>query len=83
MHHSFSHHHQEVFTMSEPVFKKIEITGSSSKGLDDAIQAAISTASKTVRQMRWFEVQEIRGTIDDGKVGQWQVTIKIGFRLED
>jgi flavin-binding protein dodecin len=69
--------------MSEPVFKKIEITGSSSKGLDDAIQAAISTASKTVRQMRWFEVQEIRGTIDDGKVGQWQVTIKIGFRLED
>jgi flavin-binding protein dodecin len=69
--------------MSDPVFKKIEITGCSNKGVDEAVEAAIATASKTVRQMRWFEVQEIRGTIDDGKVGQWQVTVKIGFRLED
>jgi flavin-binding protein dodecin len=72
-----------VSTMSEPVFKKIELTGSSNKSIEDAIQTAITRASKTVRHMRWFEVAEVRGTVDDDKVGQWQVTIKVGFRLED
>jgi flavin-binding protein dodecin len=69
--------------MSEPVFKKIEVTGCSTKSADDAIQVALSRASKTVRHMRWFEVVEIRGTVDDDKVGQWQVTIKVGFKLDD
>ncbi len=69
--------------MSDPVFKKIEVTGCSDKGLENAIENAVAKASQTVRNMRWFEVVETRGTIDDDKVGQWQVTIKIGFRLED
>jgi flavin-binding protein dodecin len=69
--------------MSDPVFKKIEVTGCSDKGIEDAIENAVATASKTVRNMRWFEVVETRGTIDGDKVDQWQVTIKIGFRLED
>ena len=69
--------------MSDPVFKKIEVTGCSEKGIEDAIQTALARASKTVRQMRWFEVEEIRGTVDDDEVGQWQVTVKIGFRLEE
>ena len=69
--------------MSDPVFKKIEVTGCSDKGVEDAIENAVAKASKTMRNMRWFEVVETRGTIDGDKVGQWQVTIKIGFRLED
>lgn len=69
--------------MSDPVFKKIEVTGCSDKGLENAIENAVTKASQTMRNMRWFEVVETRGTIDDDKVGQWQVTIKIGFRLED
>jgi len=69
--------------MSDPVFKKIEVTGCSDKGLENAIENAVAKASQSVRNMRWFEVVETRGTIDDDKVGQWQVTIKIGFRLED
>jgi hypothetical protein len=69
--------------MSDPVFKKIELTGSSNKSVDDAIQTAISKAAETVRHMRWFEVVEIRGTVDGDKVGQWQVTLKVGFKLED
>jgi flavin-binding protein dodecin len=69
--------------MSDNVYKKIEITGSSNKSMEDAVQNAVARAAKTVRQMRWFEVVETRGTIDDDKVDQWQVTIKIGFNLED
>ena len=69
--------------MSDPVFKKIELTGSSNKSVDNAIQTAISKAAETVRHMRWFEVVEIRGTVDGDKVGQWQVTLKVGFKLED
>jgi flavin-binding protein dodecin len=69
--------------MSDPVFKKIEVTGCSDDGIEDAVQTAIARASKTVRNMRWFEVVEIRGTVDDDEVDQWQVTVKIGFRLED
>lgn len=69
--------------MSEPVFKKIEVTGCSSKSVEDAVQNALERASQTVRKMRWFEIIETRGTIEDNKVGQWQVTMKIGFRLEE
>jgi flavin-binding protein dodecin len=69
--------------MSDNVYKKIEIVGTSSTSLEDAIQSAVGRAAKTVRHMRWFEVSEIRGTIEDRTVDQWQVTVKIGFTLED
>lgn len=69
--------------MTDRVYKKIELTGSSETSIEDAIQNAIARASTTIRQMRWFEVVETRGTIENDKVGQWQVTLKIGFTLED
>jgi flavin-binding protein dodecin len=69
--------------MSDKVYKLIEVTGTSTTTLEDAIQNAISRSAKTVRQMRWFEVVETRGAIQDGQVAQWQVTLKIGFALED
>ena len=69
--------------MSEHVYKKIEIVGSSPKGMEDAVHNALSRASKTIRNMRWFEVTETRGYIDAGKVDHWQVTLKIGFTLEE
>ena len=69
--------------MSNKVYKKIEITGTSEVSLEDAIQGAVSKASKTVRNMRWFEVVETRGALEDGQVTQWQVTLKIGFGLDD
>lgn len=69
--------------MSEHVYKKIELTGSSKVSVEDAIKGAISKASETIRNLRWFEVTEIRGMIDDDAVGYWQVTLKIGFTMED
>jgi len=68
--------------MSDHVYKKIEIVGSSTDGLQQAIENAIDKASETLRYMRWFEVIETRGYIDDGKVAHWQVTVKIGFTLD-
>jgi len=68
--------------MAEHVYKKIEIVGSSPDGMEEAVQNALSRASKTIRNMRWFEVAETRGYIDDGKIEHWQVTLKIGFTLE-
>ena len=68
--------------MTDKIYKKIEITGTSSEGLEDAIDNAVNKAAETVRQLRWFEVEEIRGAIDGDKVSQWQVTLKIGFALE-
>ena len=68
--------------MSEHVYKKIELVGSSETSIEDAIQNALAHASKTVRDMGWFEVTETRGHIVDGKVGHYQVTLKIGFTLE-
>lgn len=61
----------------------MELTGSSTTGMQDAIENAIARASKTVQDMRWFEVVETRGHIDQGKIGHWQVTIKVGFTLRD
>jgi hypothetical protein len=69
--------------MSESqVFKKIEIVGTSAVSMEDAIQAAIAKAAQSLRNLRWFEVVETRGSINEGKVAQWQVTLRIGFRLE-
>jgi len=68
--------------MSDHVYKVVEIVGSSSKGTDDAIQNAIGRASKTLKNLDWFEVVETRGHVEKGKIGHFQVTLKIGFRLE-
>jgi dodecin len=69
--------------MSHHVYKMIELTGSSPTSSDDAIQVAVARAAKTVRNMRWFDVISTRGEIEDGKVAHWQVTIKVGFTLEE
>lgn len=69
--------------MSEHVYKTIEITGSSQTSIDDAIQRAVAKAAETVHHLDWFEVTSVRGAIRDGAVGWYQVTLKIGFRLED
>ena len=69
--------------MSDHVYKSIELTGSSISTVEDAVQNAIAKAAKTMRNMQWFQVLETRGHIVDNKVAHWQVTLKIGFRLED
>jgi flavin-binding protein dodecin len=68
--------------MSEHVYKLIELTGSSPKGIEDAVQVALAKATQTVRNIRWFEVTETRGHVVDGQVAHWQVTLKAGFTLE-
>jgi flavin-binding protein dodecin len=67
--------------MSEHVYKLIELVGSSTTGTDEAIRNAIETAALTVRHIDWFEVVEMRGHVVDGRVGHYQVTLKVGFRL--
>ncbi len=69
--------------MSTHVYKKIEIVGTSTKSIEDAADNAIQRASKTINNLRWFEISETRGDIEDGKVAHWQVTLKIGFTLEE
>ncbi|MDQ3199834.1 MAG: dodecin [Chthoniobacterales bacterium] len=68
--------------MSDHVYKKIELVGSSTTSIEDAVQNAISLASQTIRNMRWFEVVETRGHLEDNKVNHWQVTVKVGFTLD-
>lgn len=68
--------------MSDHIYKSIELTGSSTKGIEDAINKAIEKAAESVRNMRWFQVQETRGEIRDGKIQHWQVVIKVGFTLD-
>jgi flavin-binding protein dodecin len=65
------------------VFKLIELTGTSRSSMEEAVQNAIAKANESVRMMRWFTVEEVRGTIENGTVGEWQVTVKIGFHIED
>ena len=65
------------------VYKLIELTGSSTTTIEDAVGNAIAKAAKTMRNMHWFQVLETRGQIADGKVAYWQVTLKIGFTLDD
>jgi flavin-binding protein dodecin len=69
--------------MVDHVYKKIELTGSSPKSIEDAVERAIVRAGTTIRNMRWFEVTETRGHIEDGKIEHWQVTVKVGFTMED
>ena len=68
--------------MPDHVYNLIEVVGSSAQSSDDAIRNAIETTAKTVRHIDWFEVVETRGHVVDGKVAHFQVTLKIGFRLE-
>jgi flavin-binding protein dodecin len=68
--------------MADPVYKTIEITGTSKKSMEEAVNNAVVRASKTLHNLRWFEVLQVRGNIDKGKVSQWQVTAKIGFHLD-
>jgi hypothetical protein len=69
--------------MPEHVYQKIELTGSSSLGIQQAIENAVAKAGETIQNMRWFEVVETRGHIDNGKVAHWQVTIKVGYTLQN
>ena len=69
--------------MTEHVYKSVEITGTSPDGVREAIDGAVAKASQTLRNLDWFEVTGIRGQIDGGSVAHYQVTLKIGFRLED
>ena len=69
--------------MSDHVYRLSEIVGSSTTSSDEAIRTAITKASQTVRNIEWFEVKEIRGQVTDGGVAYFQVTLKIGFRVDD
>jgi dodecin len=69
--------------MSNHVYKSVEITGTSPDGVKEAIDGAVAKASQTLRNLDWFEVVSVRGQIDGGSVAHYQVTLKIGFRLED
>jgi len=69
--------------VSEHVYKSIELTGSSTNSIEDAVRGAIERASKNLHNLRWFSVQEIRGHLEDGKVAHWQVTLKVGFTLDE
>ncbi len=69
--------------MSDHVYKTIELVGTSPSGVEAAVQQALTRASQTVRSMRWFQVIETRGHIENGEVAHWQVCLKVGFTLED
>lgn len=69
--------------MSDHIYKIIEVTGSSTQSMEDAIRKAVARAGKSLKNLRWFEVVETRGHIEDGAVAHWQVTVKIGFTLDE
>lgn len=68
--------------MEDTVYKQVELVGSSAESIEAAVQGAVAHASKTVRDMRWFEVKSIRGGFEDNKIAEWQVTINLAFALE-
>lgn len=69
--------------MSDHIYKKVELVGSSTESIEDAVQKALQRAARTIRNMRWFEVVETRGQVVDGRVAHWQVTVKIGFTVDE
>ncbi len=69
--------------MSDHIYKVIELVGSSETSVEDAIQTAITRASRTLKHLRWFEVVQTRGHLQDGKIDHYQVVLKVGFTLED
>lgn len=68
--------------MTAHVYKSIELVGSSSVGVEDAVKTAVAKAATTVRNIRWFQVLETRGDVVEGRIAHWQVTIKLGFTLD-
>lgn len=68
--------------MKNHVYKQIELTGTSTTSIEDAVATALRRAHKTVKHLGWFQVTDTRGTIDGGRVKHWQVTVKVGFTLE-
>jgi dodecin len=71
-----------IRNMSDHVYKKIELVGSSPTSIEEAVTNALARAHKTIRNMRWFEVTETRGYIEEGKLNHWQVTLSVGFTLD-
>jgi hypothetical protein len=69
--------------MKDPVYKLIELTGTSTASIEDAVDKAVKRAHKTIKNLCWFQVVETRGNIEKGKVHHWQVTIKVGFAVKD
>ena len=69
--------------MSEHVYKTVELTGSSPNSMEEAVSNAVERAGKTLHHLRWFEVTDTRGHIEDGRIAHWQVTVKVGFTLDD
>jgi flavin-binding protein dodecin len=69
--------------VADHIYRLAEIVGTSPNGVDDAIRNAVSRANRTLRNIDWFEMTEVRGHLTDGQVADWQVTVKIGFRLDD
>ncbi|MFO1074516.1 MAG: dodecin [Geminicoccaceae bacterium] len=69
--------------MTEHVYKYLELTGTSTVSMEDAVAKAVARASETVRNIRWFVVTETRGHVENGKVSHWQVTLKLGFTLDE
>ena len=69
--------------MDDNIYKVVELAGSSETSVEDAIQKAVARANATLRNLRWFEVVQTRGHIEDGRVAHYQVTLKVGFTLED
>ena len=69
--------------IQDHVYKILELVGSSEKGIEDAVQNALTRAAKTVREMKWFEIVQTRGHIENGTVGHYQVTLRVGFTLEE
>ncbi len=69
--------------MAHHVYKKIEVVGTSGNSVEEAINSALARASKSVHNLRWFEVKETRGAIDGGKVAEYQVTLNVAFTLDD
>jgi len=68
--------------MQDHVYKTLELTGTSTTNTEDAVRNALRRANKTVKHMRWFQVTDVRGNIEEGEVSHWQVTVKVGFTLE-
>ena len=68
--------------MSNHTYKKIELVGSSTKSIEDAVQNAVAQAATTEKNLRWLEVSETRAHLEDGKIAHWQVTVKIGVTLD-
>jgi len=72
-----------LVSMKDPVYKLIELTGTSTTSIEDAVEKAIKRADKTIKNLRWFQVTETRGNIEKGRIHHWQVTVKVGFTVDE